>query len=118
MSRQTSITAMYAAERHRDLIARAEISRIARAARRRPSLWARLRRSYLASRPDLVPAPPHSDLAPAPPQPEFAPVRPQPDLAATRPLPDLASVPEPGPAATLPLPALSGAGADRAGHAG
>ena len=97
MSRYTSIHALYAAERHRDLIARAEISRIARTARRRRSVWARLRRSLLASRPDLVPAPPHSDLAPAPPQPDLAP--------APR---DLASTPR--------LPALSGAAADQASH--
>jgi len=106
MSRYTSIHALYAAERHRDLIARAEISRIARTARRRRSVWARLRRSLLASRPDLVPAPPHSDLAPAPPQPDLAPAPPQPDLApAPR---DLASTPR--------LPALSGAAADQASH--
>jgi hypothetical protein len=98
MYRQTSITALYAAERHRDLIARAEISRIARATRRRRSVWARLRRGFLASRPDLVPAPPHSDLAPAPPLPDLAPTPPQPEPARTR-----------------PLPALSGAAADHAG---
>ena len=86
------ITAYYDAERRRDMETRAEVSRIVRAAGRRRSLWARLRPSFLASRPDLVPAPPHSDLAPAPPLPDLAP-----------------APPEPQPAATLPLPALSGA---------
>src|SRR5215831_8746278 len=97
MSRYTSIHALYAAERHRDLIARAEISRIARTARRRRSVWARLRRGLLASQSDLAPAPPQPDLAPAPPQPDLAP--------APR---DLASTPR--------LPALSGAAADQASH--
>ena len=117
MSSSSSISAMFAADRHRELVERAEVSRMVRAARRRRSAWAWLRRDrVLASQPDLAP---QSDLAPAAPQPEPAPARRRPDLAATRPLPDLAATPpEPGPAATLPLPALSGATADRAGHAG
>ena len=85
------ITVYFDAERRRDMEARAEVSRIVRAARRRRSGWGWLRPSFLASRPDLVPAPPHSDLAPAPPLPDLVP-----------------APPEPQPAATLPLPALSG----------
>ena len=91
------ITAYYDAERRRDMEMRAEASRIVRAARRRRSMWAWLHPSFLASRPDLVPAPPEPDLAAT---------RPQKDPAATRPLPAL----EPTP----PLPALSGAAADHA----
>jgi len=94
------ITAYYDAERRRDMEMRAEASRIVRAARRRRSMWAWLHPSFLASRPDLVPAPPHSDLAPAPPLPDLAPAPPLPDLVP--------APPEPQPAATLPLPALSG----------
>jgi len=75
------ITAYYDAERRRDMEMRAEASRIVRAARRRRSMWAWLHPSFLASRPDLVPAPPHSDLAPAPPLPDLAPAPPEPDLS-------------------------------------
>jgi hypothetical protein len=113
MSSPSSITAMFAADRHRELVERAEVSRIARSVRRRRSAWAWLRRGRgLAPQPALAPASTPPDLAPA---------RPQPDLAATLPLPDLVTAPpERGPASTLPLPALSGAGADagRAGRAG
>jgi hypothetical protein len=111
MSAPSSITALFAADRHRELMERAEVSRVARAARRRRSAWAWLRRGRrLAPQPGLAPTLPDTDLAAAPPRR---------DLAATRPLPDLViAPPEPGPAATLPLPALSGAAADRAGHAG
>jgi hypothetical protein len=104
------ITAYFGAERRRDMEAHAEVSRIARANRRRRPVWARLRRGR-----GLAPQP---ALAPAPPQPDLAPARPQPDLAATLPFPDLVTAaPEPGPAATLPLPALSGAAADGSGRA-
>jgi hypothetical protein len=109
------ITAYYDAERRRDMEMRAEASRIVRAARRRRSMWAWLHPSFLASRPDLVPAPPHSDLAPAPPLPDLAPAPPEPDLAATRPQKDPAATrPLPALEPTPPLPALSGAAADHA----
>ena len=113
------ITAYFGAERRRDMEAHAEVSRIARANRRRRPVWAWLRRGrHLTPRPGLAPARPEPDLATALPQPdptpappELAPAGPpQPDAASTLPLPDLASAPpEPQPTATLPLPALSGA---------
>ena len=57
------ITVYFDAERRRDMEARAEVSRIVRAARRRRSVWGWLRPSFLASRPDLVPAPPEPQPA-------------------------------------------------------
>jgi hypothetical protein len=105
MSAPSSITAMFAADRHRELVERAEVSRVARAARRRRSAWAWLRR-------DRRPVP-QPGLAPALPDPDLAVAPPQRDLAATRPLPAVASAPpQPGPAATRPLPALAGAAVD------
>ena len=95
MGCHSGITVLFAADRHQELVARAEVSRMARAARRPRRPWAWLRRRRLA------------------PQPGLAPALPGPDLAATRPLPALAPTPpHPDPATTLPLPALSGAAAD------
>jgi hypothetical protein len=106
MGCHTDITALFAADRHREMVERAEVSRMARAARRTRRPWAWLRRGRrLTPQPGLAPALPGPDLAAAPPQR---------DLAATRPLPAVASAPPPpDPAPTLPLPALSGAAAGR-----
>jgi hypothetical protein len=95
MSSPSSITAFFAADRHRELVERAEASRLARAARRPRRPWAWLRRGRRLA-----------------PQPGLAPALREPDLAATRPLPVVASAPSPpDPAPTLPLPALAGAAA-------
>jgi len=104
MGCHTNITLLCAQERHREMVERAEASRLARAAHqpRRPLAWLR-RGRRLAPQPGLAPTLPQPGLAAAP----------QRDLTATRPLPAVAPAPpRPDPAPTLLLPALSGAAAD------
>jgi hypothetical protein len=84
------ITPYFGAERRRDMEAHAEVSRIARANRRRRPVWAWLRRGRrLALQPSLATALPEPGLAAAGPLPALAPTPPQPDPTPTRPLPAL-----------------------------